>query len=78
MPRKTRAETEREARQKFIDILCKINDTDPTMGAKWREGMLKYYSERLAELMLFQQGSDKPDQFVIELLAHELRLNLES
>ena len=78
MPRKTRAETEREARQKFIDILCKINDTAPTMGAKWREGMLKYYSERLAELMLFQQGSDKPDQFVIELLAHELRLNLES
>ena len=63
MPRKTRAETERESRQKFIDILCKINDTDPTMGA---------------ELMLFQQGSDKPDQFVIELLAHELRLNLES
>ena len=78
MPKPTNAEREAKARQKFIDLLCQINDTDPTMGAKWREGMLKYYSERLAELMLFQQGSDKPDQFVIELLAHELRSNLET
>jgi hypothetical protein len=78
MPKPTNAEREAKARQKFIDLLCQINDTDPMMGSKWREGMLKFYSERLAELMLRQKGSDKPDQFVIELLAHELRSNLET
>ena len=76
MPRRTKAEREADAREKLITTLVSIYETDPIMGGKWREGMLKYYSQTLAKLMLWQRGSDNPEKIVIELLASELLDNL--
>jgi hypothetical protein len=60
---------EKEARARGIIV----STIDPVHGGKWREGMLKHYFERLAELMLYQQGIDEPNSLSIRVLAGRLR-----
>ena len=40
--------------------------------------MLKHYYERLAELMLYQQGIDVPNALSIRVLAERLRNALDA
>ena len=70
---KSKAQKEREARAVLVSTIAKIQDLEPTHGGKWREGMLNHYYDRLAELMLYQQGLDHPDRLSISSLALRLR-----
>ena len=70
---KSKAQKEREAREVIVTTIAKIQSLEPTHGGKWREGMLKHYYDRLAELMLYQQGLDHPDRNSISSLAVSLR-----
>ena len=55
-----KGDRKRTAQAMLIGTLCKIDDLDPVLGGKWKRGMLKYYSERLAELVLFDAGVTEP------------------
>ena len=70
---KKKAEKEASARQVLVATIAKIQDLEPVHGGKWRVGMLKHYYERLAELMLYQQGIDEPNSFSVRVLAQRLR-----
>ena len=70
---KKRADKEARARTVLVSTIAKIQDLDPVHGGKWREGMLRHYYERLAELMLYQQGIDAPNELSIRVLAERLR-----
>ena len=70
---KKKAEKEARARAVIVSTIAKIQDLDMDQGGKWREGMLKHYYERLAELMLYQQGIDEPNSLSIRVLAERLR-----
>ena len=70
---KKKAEKEASARQVLVATIAKIQALEPVHGGKWREGMLKHYYERLAELMLYQQGIDEPNSFSVRVLAQRLR-----
>jgi len=70
---KKKAEKEARARGILVSTIAKIQDLDPVHGGKWREGMLKHYFERLAELMLYQQGIDQPNSLSVRVLAQRLR-----
>jgi len=70
---KSKVQKEREAREVIVTTIAKIQSLEPTHGGKWREGMLKHYYDRLAELMLYQQGLDHPDRNSISSLAVRLR-----
>ena len=73
---KSKAQKERAAREVIVTTIAKIQSLEPTHGGKWREGMLKHYYDRLAELMLYQQGLDHPDRNSISSLAVRLREQL--
>ena len=73
---KSKAEKERKARSVLVSTIAKIQSLEPVQGGKWREGMLVHYYDRLAELMLYQQGSDHPDRISISSLAVRLREEL--
>ena len=70
---KSKVQKEREAREVIVTTIAKIQSLEPTHGGKWREGMLKHYYDRLAELMLYQQGLDHPDRNSISSLSVRLR-----
>ena len=70
---KSKVQKEREAREVIVSTIAKIQSLEPAHGGKWREGMLKHYYDRLAELMLYQQGLDHPDHNSISSLAIRLR-----
>jgi len=70
---KSKVQKEREAREVIVTTIAKIQSLEPTHGGKWREGMLKHYYDRLAELMLYQKGLDHPDRNSISSLAVRLR-----
>ena len=70
---KKRSDKEARARAVIVSTIAKIQDLDMDQGGKWREGMLKHYYERLAELMLYQQGIDEPNSLSIRVLAGRLR-----
>ncbi len=70
---KSKETKEREARETLVSTIAKIQDLEPTHGGKWREGMLRHYYEKLAELMIYQQGVDYPNQENISFLALRLR-----
>ena len=70
---KSKAQKEREARSVLVSTIAKIQSLEPTHGGKWREGMLVHYYDRLAELMLYQQGLDQPARLSISSLASRLR-----
>ena len=74
---KKKAEKEARARLILVSTIAKIQDLDPVHGGKWRAGMLKHYYERLAELMLYQQGIDEPNSLSIKVLAERLREALD-
>lgn len=48
------------AREVLIKTIASIDDLEPTLGGKWKQGMLDYYCDRLAELVLFQSGFNHP------------------
>jgi hypothetical protein len=73
---KSKATKEREARGQLVSTIAKIQSLEPVHGGKWREGMLKHYYEKLAELMLYQEGLDNPNQLNISSLALRLRESL--
>ncbi len=73
---KSKVQKEREAREVIVTTIAKIQSLEPTHGGKWREGMLRHYYDRLAELMLYQQGLDHPDRNSISSLAVRLREQL--
>tara|TARA_Y100000310_G_scaffold341015_1_gene438770 strand:+ start:413 stop:664 length:252 start_codon:yes stop_codon:yes gene_type:complete len=64
--------TDEKTREILIKTICSIDDLDPLMGGKWKSGMLRYYSERLAELLLRQVGEEEPDPYAVTLLAEKL------
>ena len=70
---KSKVQKEREARGVLVSTIAKIQSLPVPLGGKWREGMLKHYYDRLAELMLYQQGLDHPDRYSISSLASRLR-----
>jgi len=74
---KKKAEKEARAREILVSTIAKIQDLDPVHGGKWRKGMLRHYYERLAELMLYQQGIDEPNSLSIVVLAERLREALD-
>ena len=70
---KKKAEKEARARSVIVSTIAKIQDLDMDQGGKWREGMLTHYYQRLAELMLYQQGIVEPNSLSIRILAERLR-----
>jgi len=77
MARKSEAAHEK-ARWTLINTLCKISDLDPTLGGKWKRGMLRYYAERLAEVMLVEAGSKEPTARDVEVMAERILDLVES
>lgn len=67
-----------KARQSLIITITKIHDLEPTLGRKWREGMLDYYTIRLAELVLYQLGFTNPSALAVKTLSDEISAILES
>ena len=65
-------EQEEKARQTLINTIAKIYDLEPTLGGKWRQGMLRYYSNTLAELMLSQMGIEDLSPINIAMMGQEL------
>lgn len=55
-----------KARQSLIQTIAAIDDLEPTLGGKWKTGMLTYYVSRLAELVLYQSGFKHPSEPAIE------------
>lgn len=80
MPRGTkRAEAKAEkARQVLIGTIAKINDLEPTLGGKWIQGMVDYYTMRLAELLLYQSGFLHPSLAAIVAVQVSIRGLLET
>ena len=58
-----------KAQEILISTLCKISDLDPMLGGKWKRGMLRYYAQRLGEVMLVQSGHPEPTSEDIEEMA---------
>jgi hypothetical protein len=73
---KSKDTKEREARQVLVGTIAKIQSLEPVLGGTWREGMLKHYYAKLAELMLYQSGVDHPNDANISRLALRLRNEL--
>ena len=73
MGRKKKSVKEAEARATLVSTICKIQDLDPMLGGKWRDGMIKYYSERLAELLLVHAGHAEPPADTVANLAEYVR-----
>ena len=71
-------EQEEKARQTLINTIAKIYDLEPTLGGKWRLGMLRYYSNTLAELMLTQMGIDDLSPINIAMMGQELLQSITS
>jgi len=69
---------EAKARRTLVQTLCKIGHLDPMLGGKWRRGMLRYYSQRLAELLLSEGGTPEPAAPEIERLGERILELLES
>ena len=67
-----RNKSKEKARQTLINTIAKIYDLEPTLGGKWRLGMLRYYSNTLAELMLTQMGIDDLSPINIAMMGQEL------
>ena len=70
---RSKLEKQRRARSSLVQTIAKIQSLEPTHGGRWREGMLVHYYDRLAELMLFQEGLDEPTRLSISILAERLR-----
>lgn len=66
-----------KARQSLIKTIASIDDLEPTLGGKWKVGMLDYYITRLAELVLYQSGFKHPSQSAIEAMGLRIRYVLE-
>ena len=64
------------ARQTLIKTIASIDDLEPTLGGKWKVGMLDYYVRRLAELLLYQSGFKEPSQAGIEEMERGIRDSL--
>jgi len=75
---KKRADKEAAARLVLVRTIAKIQSLEPVQGGKWRVGMLRHYYDRLAELMLYQQGIDEPNILSIRVLAERLRDALDA
>ena len=60
------------SRRKLIATIKKLSAMEPIMGISWREGMLRYYYKRLAELTLIQSGILTPDADQIQDTAASL------
>jgi len=73
-----RADKEAAARLVLVRTIAKIQSLEPVQGGKWRVGMLRHYYDRLAELMLYQQGIDEPNILSIRVLAERLRDALDA
>ena len=55
-----------KARQSLIETIAAIDDLEPTLGGKWKRGMVAYYTNRLAELLLYQSGVSHPSKIAVE------------
>ena len=66
-------EAQERARKTLIVTLCKIKDLDPMLGGKWQRGMIRYYSERLAEVLLTDPGDPEPSPWEIEAMGERIR-----
>jgi len=75
---RAKPEAQEKARRTLITTLCKISDLDPTLGGKWKRGMLRYYAERLAEVMLVEAGSKEPSPRDVEAMAERILDLVES
>ena len=75
---KKRADKEAAARLVLVRTIAKIQSLEPVQGGKWRVRMLRHYYDRLAELMLYQQGIDEPNILSIRILAERLRDALDA
>ncbi len=62
-----------KARQSLIKTIASIDDLEPTLGGKWKAGMLDYYVRRLAELLLYQSGFKRPSREGIEAMERGIR-----
>jgi len=71
-------EAQEKARRTLITTLCKINDLDPLLGGKWKRGMLRYYSERLAEFMIAEEGHGEYPPEAVYVVAEKVLDLLES
>lgn len=77
MPRRKKADREKKARESLIKTIAKIHNLEPTLGAKWRENMLVYYVDRLAELLLHQSGFRVTTPYGIREMAAHIRRILD-
>lgn len=62
-----------KARQSLIKTIAEIDDLEPILGGKWKRGMLTYYVNRLAELVLYQSGFSDPSGPAIQAMARVIR-----
>lgn len=60
------------ARASLIKTIASIDDLEPTLGGKWKAGMLSYYVNRLAELLLYQSGFNTPSGLSIRAMADQI------
>ena len=63
---------EAKAREILIGTIAKIYDLEPTLGGKWRLGMLRHYSNTLAELIFAQMGVEDVSPMNIHMMGQEL------
>jgi len=75
---RTRKTAHEKARLTLINTLCKISDLDPTLGGKWKRGMLRYYAERLAEVMIAEEGHGEYPPEAVYVVAEKVLDLLES
>ena len=60
-------------RASLIKTITKIREMDPELGRKWQRNMLKYYYERLAELMLRQTIGAEPTSEAVVAFVPEVQ-----
>lgn len=65
MGRLSHEEKAKRARDVLIETIAKIDDLEPTLGGKWKIAMVEYYSNRLAELLLYQAGFQDPSKAAV-------------
>lgn len=58
---------------KLIRTIRDLEALDPLLGSKWKEGMLRYYYGRLAELTVRKAGGDPSDVDQVLRVYIELR-----
>lgn len=66
-----------KARKVLIKTIASIDNLEPTLGSTWKQGMVAYYTNRLAELLLYQSGFSHPSKIAVETVQAGLYASLD-